>query len=643
MQKRMVFCEALTAFLFTLVLVADALASTIVASRTAGVAPLYVSFYDSDAAASDGSGTEPFHDYEYVWNFGDSGAGQWGTSGKSKNSSKGPVAAHVYESAGSYQVSLTVRSADGTIGEDTATITVSDPDTVYAATLTTCANPVGDSDFTGCPAGANQVTSDNVAALTDYAQDGERLLFKRGGTWTVATLPSWPNADGPVTIGAYGSCTSPNAQGICANAPQFTVSEGFIGIGYHQNMRIMDIRVVGEVGGGNAINDFAQILFLRIDVEDAPSGAALGWGHYNDATPMTIDQMAVVECNIIDSAAYAMYLGSERLGILGNVFSDSGTTHLVRVWQSYRGVVQHNTFDSSTTEGPNQRHLLKFTGPDDAVEDPEHCPPADGTGCLANYTQFSIISDNIFGASGAMAVTIAPQSSMADTQISDIIYERNYTVRDWGFFYSGSNMNNALLVVGRYISVRNNIFDASNGAADFDFIVLDKYPSDTTDVRLFNNTMYRSDASNDFNDGIVINAGCTNTVARNNLLSVPNVTGPVSMISDSATGTTASNNQVIDDPSFTNPDNADPLSRDFTLQSGSLAMDQGRTVELLDDYADLRRTGLVYDLGAHEYGAPSSEDSSGGDSGGGSGSGSGSSGGCFVMTFREFNDLRDRH
>lgn len=631
----MAYCKVLIAFLFALILVADVQASTIVASRTAGVAPLYVSFYDSDATASDGSGPEPFHDYEYIWSFGDTGAGNWGTTGKSKNSSKGPVAAHVYESAGIYQVSLTVRSADGTIGEDTATITVSDPGTVYATTLTTCVNNIGDSDFTGCPSGANQVNSDDVTALIDYAQDGERLLFKRGGAWTVGSLPLWPNSDGPVTIGAYGSCTNPNAQGICSNAPQFAVSAGFIDIAYHQDMRIMDIRVVGEVSGGLSIYDFSQILFLRVDVEDSVSGAALGWGHYNDATPMTIDQMAIVACNIIDSAEMGMYVGSERLGILGNVFSDSGTTHLVRVWQSFRGVIQHNTFDSSTTEGPNQRHLLKFHGPDDLVEDPEHCTPTNGTGCLANYTEFSIISDNIFGASGAMAVTIAPQSSMADTQISDIIYERNYTVRDWGSYYGASNMNNALLIVGRYISVRNNIFDASNGAADFDFIVLDKYPSETTGVRLLNNTMYRSDASNDFNDGIVINSGCTNTVARNNLLSVANVTGPVTMISDSGTGTTASNNQVIDNPNFTNPNNADPLSRDFTLQSGSLAIDKGYTVEVLDDYADLCRIGLFYDLGAHEYGAPQTQGPDGNDSG--------SSGGCFVITSWGFKDFRDNH
>ena len=550
-------------------------------------------------------------------------------------------------------MALTVRNADGTIGTDSTTITVSDPAIVYAADLTTCVNNTGDSDFTACPSGANQVNADDVTGLVDYAQDGERLLFKRGGAWTLGSLPSWPNSDGPVTIGAYGSCTGPNNQGICSNAPQFTVSAGFIDIGYHQNLRIMDLRVVGEVCGGLSINDFAQILFLRVDVEDAPAGVALGWGHFNDATPMTIDQMAVVECNIIDSAGYAMYVGSERLGLLGNVFSDSGTTHLVRVWQSYRGVIQHNTFDSSTTEGPNQRHLLKFTGPDDAVEDPEHCTPANGTGCLEHYTESSILSDNIFGASGAWAVAIAPQSAIADTQLSDIIYERNFTVRDWGTYYSTSNMSNALLVVGQSISIRNNIFDATNGTADFDFIVLDKYSSNTTGVRLLNNTLYRSDASNDFTDGIVINPGCTNTVARNNLLSAAKVTAAVTMISDNGTGTSASNNQVIDNPNFTDPDNADPLSRDFTLQSGSPAIDNGYPVEVLDDFADLRRTGLTYDLGAHEYGAPQPEgsgsdgdddDGGGDDSSNGSDSGGGSSsGGCFITAVQGLKGFHPNH
>ena len=89
-----------------------------VASRLAGIAPFSVFF---DATGTIAAATkQPFHDLEYRWDFGDekgslvSGT-TWRTGSRdndsSRNKATGPVAAHVFEVAGSYTVALT--AADG--------------------------------------------------------------------------------------------------------------------------------------------------------------------------------------------------------------------------------------------------------------------------------------------------------------------------------------------------------------------------------------------------------------------------------------------------------------------------------------------------------------------------------------------------
>src|SRR3990172_2937982 len=75
-------------------------------ARTSGVAPLAVFF---DATGTTATGTNhPFHELEYRWDFGDLASGNWRTTGLPKNKAMGPVAAHVFETPGTYPVTLTV-------------------------------------------------------------------------------------------------------------------------------------------------------------------------------------------------------------------------------------------------------------------------------------------------------------------------------------------------------------------------------------------------------------------------------------------------------------------------------------------------------------------------------------------------------
>ena len=178
------------------------------ASRVSGVAPLSVFF---DALNTTASGVaRPYHDLEYHFEFGDPEAGDWGDSNGdaflsrfSKNEYLGgPMAAHVYEEAGNYTATITVRDENGNEVQDTVQITVSDPDAVFSGANTICYSNT--SNFSGCPAGALRKTTSRFSSLAADAQPGMRLLMRRGDSFSgTGVFP----ATGPGIVGAFGPTT----------------------------------------------------------------------------------------------------------------------------------------------------------------------------------------------------------------------------------------------------------------------------------------------------------------------------------------------------------------------------------------------------------------------------------------------------
>ena len=209
--------------------------ASVVVDQTSGVAPLGVVF---DATGSTMTGVaRPFHEFDYHWCFDDPESGH--------SHASGAVAAHVFEDPGTYTVRMTLTAGFQQVAHRTVTITVTDPDSVYAGSDTVCFST--DGNFSGAPAGAQQVTTSSFDTALGHFGDGKRLLFKRGQTFTSSNPPHM-QVSTDAQLGAFGTGTSPDAQGIYSNNPVISCATNNTPIRFRgDGMRVTDLTVAGGV------------------------------------------------------------------------------------------------------------------------------------------------------------------------------------------------------------------------------------------------------------------------------------------------------------------------------------------------------------------------------------------------------------
>ncbi len=535
-------------------------------SRTVGVAPLSVHFFADFAMQSDR--TNRFRNYDYTWDFDDPTSGKWATTGKPKNLAKGAAAAHVFEEPGTYNVTLQISDHNGVVGTESYTITVVDPDIFYEGDKTTCVTDGGSNDFSGCPSGARRIATDDLSSVVQYAQAGHRVLFHRGSAWTTGSL-NWPAHEGPVTIGAYGERDNP---------PRITVSGDFLQMSGRQDWRVMDLDLEGD-GSGNSFGGVhtgvvKNWLLLRVRSEGFSTALQL----YRHEAPLA-KYIAVVDSELA-SVSTTVFINVEYSALLGNTIRDSDDSHNIRFRDGWKTVIGHNAVYGASDWG----HALTLRRGD-----------------------FFIISDNIFGSSGEWPVSIRASSGDA-SQINDGVVERNRFIADYGTIHTVVQRH--LVIMAQNITVRNNVFDGTGGHSNYHGIAIFSQAGepDAFGTEIYNNSIYY-DISHLTGDNfylVSISSSITDTTVRNNLASFPDGEGGVrgGVISDSSASgeTTESNNLLIADPGFYDPDNGDPLSRDFRIDTNvagaTSVIDQGTDVPVYDDFdGDARQPG-DYDLGA---------------------------------------------
>jgi VCBS repeat protein/PKD domain-containing protein len=575
----------------------DAITPSLVASRLSGVAPLAV-FFDGTGTTAQQT-TRPFHDLEYRWHFGDAGSGSWTNTDMpdvSRNSAKGAVAAHVFESAGTYNVCLSVFDGTNTAIERVQ-VTVQDPEVVFAGAKTTCFSTTA--DFAGCPAGANKVTTSNFVTAMGNVATGKRLLFHRGQTWTAASA-SRIAAPGPGLIGAFGAGANPIVQ-LLSNTGIIQLSSASTPTTI-KDWRVMDLELDGLSNpasiGIDTDGTISQFTMLRMNIHHTHDNvlfnrSILDWHNTHGSPGHTLfDQIAIVDSNIHHaiggvSGGYLIFAAASRFSVLGNVIIDStAASHAVRITHANRAVISNNAIGKPATG----MHALKLHAEGwttVGVSNP---------GGVGTYTERMVISDNHFiGFDPAWTVAIGPQDSVSDERLRNIVVERNW-------FEAGAGQQVALILWAIETTIRNNIFDLSGALFHTAVVVgVRGIEPPPREVRVQNNTVYSASAA-DF-VGVEVQSAASNVTVQNNLASAPIASSPTLLLNKGAIGVVSSNNLLNNAPGtlFVNPTPAVPA--DFKLKAlPNPARNTGlATVPVYSDFFGVRRPQQgVMDRGAAE-------------------------------------------
>lgn len=594
-----------------------------VPGRITGVAPLAVFF---DATGTTAIATKrPFHDIEYRWNFGENvaalaalpGGVNWnhGSTRGSRNVATGPVTSHVFETPGVY--SVTVSATDGThaVSNRCTQIVVQDPDVVFANANTICVGATGvpGAGVTGCPAGAKRVQESNfTAAISRYAKTGNRVLFKRGDTFSAATTAKI-TAAGPGTVGSFGSGNLPVVQ---MSGDACTLCFSSRSTPTFADWRIMDLEFNGMssfkslgIGIDDSGGGLAQVTVLRLTLRNF--GVAIGFGadllnYWNNTNSSghNIDQLAIVDSTVMfgPNTQYGGYNAGNRLTFMGNTIDNGGIqirhdahgkpllnaagepdhgSHVTRFPYLGKAIISNNSLSRPGFD----RHIIKLHAPfwlhgvPDVNEKSNYSAAVSGDG----YTKQVVIADNKFTDDrDPWSVAIGPQNGSSDERVRDVILERNWHVT--------TPMSQVAQVIrAQQVTVRNNLFQGG-GSKDQVGVMIDVYGVEppAKDVWIYNNTQYSADPTP---SGQLImvdirNSRVSNITIKNNLAYAPKAQNPRLYANVGAANVVAANNstdaQIKEmSPLFTAMPSAN--LEDWRPQAGSYAINHGAEVPVWSD------------------------------------------------------------
>lgn len=555
--------------------------------------PLAVHF-DASATTSDET-TREFHEVYYEWDFDDTGAGNHptitGMPTRPRNRAEGPIAIHVFETAGTYDVLLKV--CDG-VSTHTKTITITASDWVEGATgETLCVENVFSG--TGGPAGSDYLTSSDFAgAVTSNVGTYKRILFKRGDTFTSgsAAVISVAAANGGI-IGAWGSGAKPIVDRTAAD---------YGCVRFHGDVegdwRVMDLEVDGnshtDAYGVTVWEKHDRVLILRVDFHHLKVNIQLSPSIADSFANATIwDEWYIVDCTMTTTVGVpggnGVYIGAQRFGLIGCVISDTTAAEHVSRWPYlYKSVLAHNDL-----YGPAATKLvIKMQCVAEAF--PTLFP--------SSATEFVELSDNKYETLTAWNIVFGPQDGTNFTNeiIRNIIVERCWFVKQNAG--ASANQDYGAISMGPDHTYRNNIFDITGtdgvGVTASDPAGWTNHPLQDR-IHCYNNTFYRASGATFTAMEFGVGSG---HLARNNLGYSP---GGGAMFAGS--GYTASNNtgdvgSVTTDPNFVNGAPDEPA--EFQITTSSYAKAAGLTLKMVTYDAFARsRYGVSYDIGFHQFNA----------------------------------------
>lgn len=572
-------------------------------SRLTGAAPLSV-FFDATSTTATAT-TRPFHELEYRWNFGDglAGAGNWtyGSRGASRAEAIGPVAAHVFEIPGTYNVCLSVTDGTNT-SEGGVTITVLDPDIVFAAN-TVCASTSG--NFGDCPAGALQVTtSDFDQVVNTTAGSGatrKRILFRRGETFLQSASANL-SSSGPGILGAFGPGT---VRPVVTGATTKLVVGGG-GNNAFGDWRIVDLdfdgvsRTVSTLGvfpaGAARQLTFWNLIFRNLDVGvnlsflaplDAINAGAANVPLWNEWT--------IGETVFSTNRDYGFIGAFDRSAILGSLVIGQQLQHAVRIVQGRKFVISNNEL-----VGTSSGNALTVRGIAWDVSNRTGGSPNGFTVPHNSYSEHGVISDNrLIGGAGASTFTFDSDGASIP-RLKDHIFERNWVTSGAGTSHTNVTRFSQL------ITYRNNLWDNSTTTNQSTIQLAQMNtggfgPAVTSeDFFVYNNTAHGSSGSGAAFTLVSTESQVRNLTIRNNLgVAVGNTNGLTGILFDNWGSTVfASNNSTRAQIIGASPLTATPPTAiGHWRPAGGYPIDTGTPVPVFSDFNAAARTG-TYDLGA---------------------------------------------
>jgi hypothetical protein len=412
-----------------------------------------------------------------------------------------------------------------------------------------------------------------------------RLLFRAGDSWT-ADNATTIDSPGPGMIGSYGQGSPP--------AITYTGSEEAFFKVNGEDWRFVNLSLAGTspaLAAGIWQNPGGRrLLLLNVKLRDFTAGAfnrsADGWPHEQfyivggDIGPIGSDTAAASPtCN-------GIFLGARRSAVLGTSIHDfrsanGRTEHGLRVWYADRFVISHNAILDPPIHG------LKL-----------HAYGRSLKGVAAD-TQHVVISDNTFHG-GREAVKLAPQDNESDEYVHDVVVERNTVL-------SNPNTVTCVFLQAGRVTLRNNLLigtgggDSTNG---FDLERLNPNLPAPSEIRILNNTLWRSDTGNyaELVGSAAIDPHSI-VLVRNNVVSLADARHARVVVTEPWENLTEDHNllhHATADPAVFR----DPAHGDFRLCDDSRTVNGGVPVAgVFRDFNDFprpQRRGV--DLGAFELG-----------------------------------------
>lgn len=577
-------------------------AAASIPTRTSGKIPLCVQF---NAAATTGT-TYAFHDYLYIWNFGDQNAGSssYGVGQQSKNFAIGPIATHCYETAGTYTWQLSVSDGSSTVRRS-GSITAS----AWAVDSTTICMTTG-SDFTGCPASATQVGS--VSALhTSVANNigtgGVRFLLRKGDTFTLTATVAINQSD--VAFGAYGSGANPILTSASGSFGYFTFSGASKSVFTAQDMTFTNSSALNDPKGFLFSTNYAKVSLVNLTMTNMSRGVQVDNGimsaYQHELAISGLNFTRSIYGKGVSSGNHPIYAAGVYEFSLINSSLDAGEfgEHTVRIMKCENCVLRNNSISgpAPTKEALTLRANPRNTG---AVDDTLSVV------VTGNKFTGGTYNDGVNG--NPWIVSFVPEGGSVperDERIINAIFEGNYILSAGGETV-GSQLGMYAVVYSK-VSIRNNLADMSFGKARMGFQLATNADMTPDLVWYYNNTVYSSATDNDF---AILDVGTspstpTNVVAKNNLGYAPNdsqhqgIACNGSSTLTACTGLTVGNNSSSSNVLSNNPFISTPTSTLTTYQpsTGAYAYNGGVVLypaTVSDFFNCFDKTAAQYRIGA---------------------------------------------